>query len=730
MASSETAVLEDVHDPYSWSTSLGSTPPLLTSAACTGSLATFFSDASALSVATEASSHPSGLEALYAQPWVYAGGGLGNIDECSLQTCLAGAGVRRDSITFAAVCVVPECSAFDLAADDFVSTVARVSAGESSVDPPLAQEYVTLLDRIADLNKFLQTGWICGDFTVPWSLVPFGIIFIAVILLLLIFSMVGTLSRQRRNFSKSANNGTVKGAETSNSLEASSSREKVENDGDIGGLLFTNPIWSSFDMSRHVRRLNRQHSTETAVLDGLRVGSISWIMLGHSMAIMSTSGAGYSNPANFLPPHGLTTTVAGQLLFSSRLAVDTFLCISGFLMVHVVDRKMPRRNSRPVVWRYLTNIPSLFFARVVRILPVYAACLGFYTQIAPHLGSGPFWYQWLALLKPCHDYGWTNFLFVNNFVPLDLAITETCFYHSWYLAVDVQLFVVGIFLVFWYQSNSMHGRRVTLSLALLSVLITMYLSYNRRWSVNTFDGAAVARFDVEAYAKPHIRAQAYFAGMYVAMLLPTSVLRQRSSWTWRLHLAMAVALVCMALVTFGTAAGAYARRPCQYTEWPEVDHCGSSWSRNVTFLYTALGRTVWIAGVAVLLYICVGRNSERSLLASVLSWKCWTALSQLSFGAYLIHPIVIFVWQLADRQKEQFRLLTFGMNYLSVCVVSYVLALATALIIEFPCADLWQHFLRNWNRTSPSRNPPIYQSGCEANEIVQLTRSGRYGSLE
>ena len=70
-----------------WSTSLYSEPPLLTSATCVKALHEFFSSPDVLAVATESSSHPTGLTSVLAQPWLYAGGGLGNIPECPLQTC-------------------------------------------------------------------------------------------------------------------------------------------------------------------------------------------------------------------------------------------------------------------------------------------------------------------------------------------------------------------------------------------------------------------------------------------------------------------------------------------------------------------------------------------------------------------------------------------------------------------------------------------------------------------
>jgi hypothetical protein len=150
---------------------------------------------------------------------------------------------------------------------------------------------------------------------------------------------------------------------------------------------------------------------------------------------------------------------------------------------------------------------------------------------------------------------------------------------------------------------------------------------------------------------------------------------------------------------FITVTGAYARRPCTYEEDPFSHICGSTWSPIETFVYTAFGRTVWIIGISIILYLCIGRRGWNdgggNLVTCVLSWPCWRPLSHLSFGAYLIHPIVVFVWQLGDREKQVFRLITFGMDYISVCVVSFVAALFASVLVEFPCALLLKKLLQS-----------------------------------
>lgn len=404
----------------SWSISSpkddSSITPVLTSLDCYRALVDFFHDKSSfnLQVATESSSHVSGLDSLFAQPWVYAGGGLGNIDECPLQTCLAGA-ASRDSLTFASVCVVPECTAVDLSAADFPG---RVKAASFEVDrkanQDIVKEYLTLNERIAEVNKFLGTGWVCGEYKAEWQYFP-SVLYLAVIGACCLFSIVGTFcdkrrlrslqkEKERECASKSA------GGETIREYPGSNHAEKCTQITDgLSTLRSCNKssFWAAWNMSENVKRLT-SHRSNTSFLDGLKVGSILWVILGHIMAIQSSSGPGYLNPSAFLPPSGITTTLVGQLFFSSRFAVDTFLCISGFLVVHVL-----RERLTPSV----KSIFQILAFRILRILPLYLACLFFWILIAPHLGSGPFWYQWESLIQPCRQYWWTNVLFVNNFLP-------------------------------------------------------------------------------------------------------------------------------------------------------------------------------------------------------------------------------------------------------------------------------------------------------------------------
>ena len=86
----------------------------------------------------------------------------------------------------------------------------------------------------------------------------------------------------------------------------------------------------------------------------------------------------------------------------------------------------------------LSVLPPLYAYYVVhrylRLLPCLAVTIGLILYVAPLLGSGPFWdISWVALRSQCQSNGWTNLLFVNNFLPhpWEHNLDEQCAAWTW-----------------------------------------------------------------------------------------------------------------------------------------------------------------------------------------------------------------------------------------------------------------------------------------------------------
>lgn len=183
---------------------------------------------------------------------------------------------------------------------------------------------------------------------------------------------------------------------------------KIENRKSKLGLFFY-----SFSPINNVRKLfivNKNGDQSLAVLNGVRVLSICWVVVGHSF--------------NFLLLSPLVNIVNMNMLFESRLfalipggvyAVDTFFLLSGLLTCYLLAAKMyPKKGS--------TNFILIYFHRYYRLLFPVLFVEGVTVCIMPYLGDGPFYRQTIQTMSTnCKTYWWTNFLFINNLIPWKLS---------------------------------------------------------------------------------------------------------------------------------------------------------------------------------------------------------------------------------------------------------------------------------------------------------------------
>ena len=68
----------------------------------------------------------------------------------------------------------------------------------------------------------------------------------------------------------------------------------------------------------------------------------------------------------------------------------------------------------------------------------------FYATLLPRIGSGPIWLKITTSLSDvCVDKWWTNMLYVNN-IPGIIDVHNTCLQQTWYLATDMQCFMLAM----------------------------------------------------------------------------------------------------------------------------------------------------------------------------------------------------------------------------------------------------------------------------------------------
>lgn len=162
----------------------------------------------------------------------------------------------------------------------------------------------------------------------------------------------------------------------------------------------------------------------TQIFDGVRTLSVGWVVLAHVYVTRL-----YHVTYNIEEIFYVFESPLAAFGYSAPICLDAFFWIGGFLVGFLaLDEIMQKKKM--VSWKFKT------FARVLRLLPVYIFVMAFVNFVEPSTGSGPQWHKIEEILTlDCSSYWWTNFLFINNFVPL--WVGNNCIGQSWYLAVDM-----------------------------------------------------------------------------------------------------------------------------------------------------------------------------------------------------------------------------------------------------------------------------------------------------
>jgi peptidoglycan/LPS O-acetylase OafA/YrhL len=451
----------------------------------------------------------------------------------------------------------------------------------------------------------------------------------------------------------------------------------------------------------HLFEVTGRRKIGTSSIDGLRVISMGWIMLGHTLMFMAW--VGFVNADAVLPPSGAFSQWSFQVVPSSEFAVDTFLVMGGFLAALYMILFSRKQNPARLT---VLQVAAFIAHRIGRLVPTLAAVLAFFMFIFPLLSSGPFWMFSSTTASNCNAYWWANLMFVNNLVPAVSNFTSECMGWTFYLALDMQLFLTVPLLIFTYLALPVAGVVLT-ALHILVCLISagvLVTKYNMT-SLISFGLPIDFAYNDNYYSKPWTRAPPYYVGVLVAFAwdqirlarkrqtaasqMPVNMLgietyaamhmvdrRPRTppcsmsaaSQTMVCFLAMGV---CSAIVY--APAGAY-QQPT------------NEWDPSTNLAYTVLSRTAWATGVGMILLMCVSQSNNA--LNQFLGYFVWQPFAKLTYSVYLLHPMVIQWFQFSQTQYVRFATVNLVMMFAAVFALSFCIAVLLYLAVERPFANM------------------------------------------
>ena len=184
------------------------------------------------------------------------------------------------------------------------------------------------------------------------------------------------------------------------------------------------PLLGCFDLFENIPEMFRSPAVNDGFksLEGLRVLSICWIITGHTFLHMESISSNV-----FFMSRDAAGWLLIQFLSAATFAVDTFFFLSGFLAAHLflesfskAKKKAQETGRTPKDPPLLAWSGLIYFHRYLRLTPLYLLAIMFWTYVLPVVTNGPFWQVWQNQVNkntPCHEYWWTNVLYINNLYP-------------------------------------------------------------------------------------------------------------------------------------------------------------------------------------------------------------------------------------------------------------------------------------------------------------------------
>ncbi|KAL8613989.1 hypothetical protein ACOMHN_023224 [Nucella lapillus] len=415
-----------------------------------------------------------------------------------------------------------------------------------------------------------------------------------------------------------------------------------------------------------------QPSGSLTCVHGVRFLSMSWVVLGHTWGMPASIGM------NLLPYlQDLISHWSYQGITNATVSVDSFFVLSGLLVAYLTLKEMKKRQGK-------LNWFLFYFHRFWRLTPAYMLCLMVYACLSIYWSQGPFRPEKLPDGDFCADNWWTNLLYVNNLV----NIKEPCFGVSWYLANDMQFYIlsplifVPLFFIPWV------GVLVSVFFLLLTSIVPGVLSQHYTLPpglLQQVEGATpnsfMDYFDIY-YFKPYNRMGPYVIGMLAGYILYRTDCKLRIHWLTNLC-AWSVATASALAVLYGLFESSN----------------GHPVTVAVAALYNAVSRQVWGACVAWVVVACATGNG--GFVNTILSWSALIPLSRLTYCIYLQHLTVLQL--IIGNARNPFYLndLNLTLLYIGVLVASFAVAFVTSLAFEAPMMSLERAFLK----PAPSQRP-------------------------
>jgi peptidoglycan/LPS O-acetylase OafA/YrhL len=436
--------------------------------------------------------------------------------------------------------------------------------------------------------------------------------------------------------------------ENKNSGGISENRENIEHY-NIGEETHLPKFLLHFHIFKNAQKLFDIRKTNSEVehfrvFDGVRVLSTIWVVFAHSFVVPFASG-GFKNLED-IPTLGKTLKFC--FIISGYFSVDVFFFMSGFLLCYSQYKINRNKNVNKVKLFFV-----LFISRYLRLLPLYIFLIYGMTYLVPFFKEGPLYTSSEFVNYNCPKYGWHNLLYVNNLIKYESP--GMCGGHTWYLANDMQFFVVFLFLYLFFSNYRLLRNLIFGSIFIFSCVYSTIITHQKgyRYDDVNHTGPDGSDYFNDYYIKPWIRVGPYILGIFFfevytftplfkiniktipaeeqnqEILSKTNILEKMNNFLVLNELLCWIILIISIIMIQMTFMTPY------FTNNYDI-------ALGAHDFFSTFNKLIFIFGLGCILHLTF--LGKFSFIRNFLSLPLFTWLGRFTYGVYLIHYYILTVF--------------------------------------------------------------------------------------
>ncbi|CAI2360959.1 unnamed protein product [Moneuplotes crassus] len=430
----------------------------------------------------------------------------------------------------------------------------------------------------------------------------------------------------------------------------------------------------AFSPSRNLKKMfytPQRGDDYLTVLNGIRVISLYFVVLGHTNTLMMMGGI-----TNLLSAQSLMNSWWIILICIGFYSVDVFFFISAFLATYLMTSKFHGKR--------FFNIPMVYLHRLIRVLPTILLLFVMYFTFLPFIGSGPIWKPSIENdINNCKLSWWPNVIFISSWYT-----RAQCFGHLWYLSNDMTFFLFVPLVVLAYLNSKLIGYSFVIFLNIFGIVLPFIFSHIRGHTITMLKDQDVDS-NIELNQHPYNRSASYSVGLLFGLLYfewaksKTDPTYQHSIGTKFYNLFSNSSILCVLSFVLSSCAILF------FIMFPAVEllHPGPRRISQIpSDFFNAFHRSIFSTALGLFLApLFVGK---LSLIKDIFGGKLWAPWAKVSFVSYLIHIHVMAFFYLQSKGSLYFDGPSQIFYSLATLLIVLLVSVPVALIIESPVLQL------------------------------------------